>query len=39
MKNCHDEPYADKFVKDCQKMCDSIYENGKEFTEEMESEL
>ena len=39
MKNCHDEPYADKFVKDCQKMCDSIYENGKEFTEEMENEL
>ena len=39
MKNCNDEPYADKFVKDCQKMCDSIYENGNEFTEEMESEL
>ena len=33
MKNCQDEPYADKFVKDCQKMCDKIYEDNKELTE------
>lgn len=39
MKNCQDEPYADMFVKDCQKVCDAVYEHNREFTEEMENEL
>ena len=33
--NDNDEDSADKFVKDCQKICDRVYEGNEEFTEEM----
>ena len=39
MKNCEDEPAADKFVTDCQKICDSIYEAGSELSPAQEKDL
>ena len=39
MKNCDDEPSADKFVTDCQKVCDSVYEQGNDLSPQKEEEL
>ena len=39
MKNCDDEPSADKFVTDCQKVCDSVYEQDNDLSPQKEEEI